>query len=267
MTKVMINKNVFGIKDLNARELRLYLLICSRQYLTMDLTKEDKKFVLGSSRNNAKDIPTYFDNLVEYDLITYDIDTDGYVSVLSRDKFGKASNFIAFDEVPNVKSLRQLFILSLNKWYVRYNKTTGQVQFINNPIISKEVFETLFGTDLKEINRYWKRTCEQCNVNYTWSKSQNTTILVKVVEKNEFESNSKETVEDKKEERKVEQQTTPKQEENVSYTGMSKEAISKAYEEEGVPQEEAKTEVLYSFVNGTDDDCDTTWSLVNGGVK
>ena len=240
MTKVMINKNVFGIKDLNTRELRLYLLICSQQYLKDDMSTEEKEYVVGGNRKYSKEIPTYIQTLKNNNLIEYDFEVNGWVSILDK------KNFVVFEELPNVKNLRQLFILSLNKWHVTYNRGKEEVVVVKNPIVSKKIFDNVFGTQLKRVNENWNRTCEQCNVEYTWKEQANTTILINlgltVVEE--------EVIEEVVEVKEVKEETVEVRTEN--------------YE---VVEEQCSVADLESFVDGLTDCCSSSWALVNGGVR
>lgn len=151
INKFYLSKEVFNF-DLTVPELRLLIILSSAKVTLDDLDSNIKDYISG---NKYEKIDTVVEKLAYLGLISH----DGYGLELN-------TNFLIFKELPSFKSIRQLFMLSLDKWYLK-----GGV------IISKSVFYKLFTDIPKKINLYWKRTCEQLNLDYSYEISKGKVII------------------------------------------------------------------------------------------
>lgn len=150
--KIYLSKDVFKNPELSISEVRLLALLTSIDSITLDDISSDLKLWICKDRNKYNLLKDMEKKLISLNLLN----KNGTGISLSS-----SGNYIVINDSESIykcKSIRQLFVLCLEKWDVRYN----------SPIVSKELFKGIFGESLKEINKNWKRTISQMNLNYEW---------------------------------------------------------------------------------------------------
>ena len=161
--KFYLNKEVFGAENITMVHVRLLVILTSYKGITLDkLTREQKLWVVRNASKYST-LPQINQDLINSGLLC---DNGKGTSV--------KGNYITFDsleEIKSIKNLRQLFILSINKWH-----KNSQV------FITKEVFGKLFGTQLKRANENWNNTNSQLGTEYAW-KEVNNSIIITVAKK------------------------------------------------------------------------------------
>ena len=216
-----LNKEVFDY-DLTMAEVRLLMVLSSNKGVSVkDLSKAEKLEIVGSARN-YKLIPTMVEKLVELNLL----DEEG-----KGKEIGKEFVIInGLEEIKDIKNLRQLFLFSVSRWYKNKKQT----------IITVGRFENLFGDNKRDINKYWKRTNEQLNKNYTYKIEKNRVVIYNV--------------------------STVEVVEEVVEVKVKEETVEVRTENYEVVEEQCSVADLESFVDGLTDCC-SSWALVNGGVR
>lgn len=158
--KFYLSKEVFNL-DLTVPEIKLLIILSSTKLRLNEFNSYVKLFIDSENYNK---IYEYNDKLKRLNLIG----DEGNGRILDKD-------FIIFNDFPKFKSIRQLFMMSLDKWYKG-----------NLIIIGGNTFYNLFGTEKREMNRYWKRACKQANVDYSYTVSKN---IVKITNNNKSQEN------------------------------------------------------------------------------
>lgn len=152
-------KDVFNYPNLSIMDIRLLIVLTSKNdYTIKDIDFQTKQWIacrpaqiklIKQSEQTLKDIGL--------------INSDGTGINLVENK----KNYIVFKDIAEIekcKSIRQLFLMSLDKWY---NKGTV--------ILNKDMFYNLFGSSTKSIiNKNWKASNRLLNVPYQWKKMKNT---------------------------------------------------------------------------------------------
>lgn len=159
-----ISKEVFNYPNLSIMDIRLLIVLTSKNdYTIKDIDFQTKQWIacrpaqiklIKQSEQTLKDIGL--------------INSDGTGINLVENK----KNYIVFKDIAEIekcKSIRQLFLMSLDKWY---NKGTV--------ILNKDMFYNLFGSSTKSIiNKNWKIANRLLNIEYQWENKKNAIYIIK----------------------------------------------------------------------------------------
>ena len=222
-------------------------LYLNKEVFDYDLTMAEVRLLMVLSSNkglSVKDLSKaekleIVSNSRNYKLIPTMIEKLVELNLLDENGVGKeiGKEFViinGLEEVKNIKNLRQLFLFSVHRWYKNRKQT----------IITISRFENLFGDNKRDINKYWKRTNEQLDKDYAYKIEKNKVVIY----------NNVATVEEEVVEEVVE-------------VKAKEETVEARTENYAVVEDQCSVEDLESFVNELTDNCNTTWSLVNGGVR
>lgn len=157
-----LSKEVFEHPDLSIAEVRLLLVISTKKDLTLNKMDKNTKLWICKSCKYYSSLSKMEANLISKGLIK--VDGTGK-QLLAEGNFLLITDLSIID---NSKSVRQLFINSIDIWHTKREKV----------IVKVETFKGLFGDTVKLINHNIKAICKG-DYNISWNNIRNSIHITK----------------------------------------------------------------------------------------